>query len=84
LSVRAGSSDRSTIARIAAFSLHASRDSKEITSPARAAFLKRFERQVDPDAILPDAERQRRAHAALRAHMARLALASAKARGKRR
>jgi len=43
------------------------------TRPARQAFLSRFEREVDPDGVLPPAERHRRAHYALRAHMLRLA-----------
>jgi hypothetical protein len=43
------------------------------TRPARQAFLSRFEREVDPDGLLPPAERNRRAHYALRAHMLRLA-----------
>ncbi|MGH3574069.1 MAG: hypothetical protein ACRDUW_19985 [Pseudonocardiaceae bacterium] len=42
--------------------------------------LARFERQVDPDNTLAPAERARRAEAARRAHMQRLALASSKAR----
>jgi len=66
--------------RIGAFVLHATHDSRETTSAARAAFLGRFEREVDPDRVLPDAERQRRAQMARKAHFARLALASARAR----
>lgn len=42
------------------------------TRPAREAFLKRFEREVDPDGKLPPDERARRAKHALRAHMLRL------------
>jgi hypothetical protein len=42
------------------------------TRPAREAFLKRFEREVDPDGKLPPEERRRRAEHALRAHMLRL------------
>jgi len=42
------------------------------TRPAREAFLKRFEREVDPDGKLPPDERARRANHALRAHMLRL------------
>jgi hypothetical protein len=51
---------------------------------ARAVFLARFERQVDPEGLLPSAERQRRAEQLRSAHFARLALASAKARRARR
>ena len=41
--------ERSLRARMAAYSLHAQRDPRETTSAARAAFLDRFEREVDPD-----------------------------------
>ena len=51
--------------------------------PARAAFLNKFEDQVDPDRVLPEAERLRRAESARKAHFARLALASARARAKK-
>jgi hypothetical protein len=42
--------------------------------------LERFQRQVDPDGSLSEAERARRAEQAMRAHMARMALRSAQAR----
>lgn len=51
------------------------------TAPARKAFMRRFEDQVDPDRLLPEAERQRRAKHAMRSHMASLALKRSK--GKR-
>jgi hypothetical protein len=54
------------------------------TAPARRAALERFERQVDPDGSLSDAERARRAEQAMRAHMARLALRSAQSRRRRK
>lgn len=66
--------------RIGAHRLHATHDSRELTAPARMAFLARFEREVDPEGVLPLAERQRRADHARRAHFARLARLSAKAR----
>lgn len=53
---------------------------KTNTGPARAAFMARFERQVDPHGELSEAERAKRAEAAFKAHMAGLALASSKAR----
>lgn len=53
------------------------------TAPARSAFLDRFEREVDPDGTLSPAERQRRSESAMRAHMQRLALKSAKARSRK-
>lgn len=60
--------------------MHAQHDARETSAPGRAAFLARFEREVDPDGLLPEAERVRRADHARKAHMTRLALASAKAR----
>ena len=56
---------------------------REITQPARSAYLRGFEQQVDPKSTLPEAERHRRAKMALKAHMTRLALASARARAAR-
>ena len=45
--------DRVLRARIAAHLLHAQiSDEAEHTAPARAAFLSRFEREVDPDGLL--------------------------------
>ncbi len=68
------------IGRIGAHRLHATHDSREITAPARAAFRDSFEREVDPDFVLPEAERQRRAEHARKAHYARLALKSVEVR----
>ena len=65
--------ERSLRARIAAYTLHASRDPRETTSKARAAFDARFLDQVDPDRALPHAERLRRAQCARKAYFARLA-----------
>ena len=75
-------SQRSMRARIGAHALHATHDSRELTAPARAAFLARFEAEVDPDGVLPEAERRRRAEHARKAYFAKLALASARARRK--
>lgn len=50
------------------------------TSPARAAFLQRFENEVDPDGILPPEERRQRAEHAKRAYMLQLARRSAAVR----
>jgi hypothetical protein len=76
-------SERSLRAKLAAHTLHATRDPRAATAAARSGFLKKFERQADPGGTLPEAERARRAEHLLRAHMARLALASARARRKR-
>ncbi len=50
------------------------------TAPARQALRDKFEREVDPEGLLPPAERAVRAEYARRAYYARLAAASAKAR----
>lgn len=67
-------------ARLAAYTLHAKYDARETTAAARAAFMDRFEREVDPDGQLSVEERQRRAAAARKAYFTRLALRSAQAR----
>ena len=72
--------ERSLRARIAAHEQHAA--GRTNTGPARAAFLDRFEREVDPEGLLPEPERQRRASHAKQAYFLKLALASAKARRK--
>jgi hypothetical protein len=66
--------------RIGAHELHARHDPRETTANARATFLASFEAKVDPGGSLPPAERARRAEHARKAHFARLALASARAR----
>ena len=66
--------------RIGAYALHAQGGTN--TAPARAAFMGRFEIAVDPDGILPPAERARRAEAARKLYFAKLALKSAKARAR--
>lgn len=66
--------------RIGAYRLHATHDPRETTKAARGAFLSRFEAEVDPDRVLPEVERLRRAEYAKRAHFARLAHASVRAR----
>ncbi len=63
--------------------MHARHNSKEITKPARVAFMARFEREVDPSGVLEPIERARRAEHAKKAYFAKLALKSAKARKKR-
>lgn len=69
---------RSLRSRIAAHSVHAR--GRTNTVPARAAFLSKFEREVDPEGILPLEERAKRAEHARRAYMASLALRSSRAR----
>jgi hypothetical protein len=74
---------RSLVSAIGAHALHSQYDSRELTKNARAKFLERFLDEVDPDRVLPEAERQRRAGHMLQAHMKRLALASSKARARK-
>ena len=50
------------------------------TRPGREAAFEKFMHEVDPDGNLPVEERRRRAEHLQRAHMKRLALASARAR----
>ncbi len=50
-------------------------DRAQRTAPARAAFMARFERQVDPDGTLAPEVRAQMADSAMRAHMERLRIA---------
>jgi hypothetical protein len=61
---------RTQRARIAALTRWASEDPKATAERAQAGLQRKFYNQTDP--TLPEAERQRRARAAFRAHMARL------------
>jgi hypothetical protein len=69
--------------RIGAFRLHATHDPRETTKKARAAFDARFLREVDPEGVLPEEERFRRAHYARKAYFAQLARRRAAARRRR-
>lgn len=80
---RMSAGERELRARLAAHAMHARNDSRAVTANARRAFFDRFEREVDPDGVLPVAERLRRAEHAKQAHMLRLALRSARVRRKR-
>lgn len=76
---------RSLRASIAAHEMWAHCDNPTAhTAPARAAFMDRFEREVDPDGVLTPEERARRAAHARKAHFAKLALRSSRARAARR
>jgi len=66
------------IAAEVSWSLTANRS--ERTKPGRQAFLARFEREIDPEGVLPSEERRIRAQHAMRAHMLRLAKRSVAAR----
>lgn len=69
--------------RIGGFRLAATHDSRVTTAQGRAAFLRRFYSEVDPDGSLDPAERERRAEAAKKAYFARLAYASSQVRARR-
>jgi hypothetical protein len=71
---------RSQRARIAAHAMHAKNDVRRTTAAGRDAFMARFEREVDPDGVLDQAERARRAEHARKSYFAKLAYLSAKAR----
>jgi hypothetical protein len=76
--------ERTLRARLAAYAMHAQHDSRDTSAPGRAAFLARFEADVDPDGRLDPEERRRRAEHARSAYFARLALASVAARRAKR
>jgi hypothetical protein len=76
--------ERSLRARLAAYAMHARHDARRTSANGRAAFLARFEREVDPYGRLDPEERRRRAEQARRAYFARLSLAAAKARRSKR
>ena len=69
--------ERTLRARAAAYEMHGT---QKAAIKGQAALLAKFDRQVDPEGRLTPEERRRRAMHARRAHMARLALASARSR----
>lgn len=70
------------LGRIGGLTTASRHDTTALTAPARQGAFRRFEQEVDPNNELPAEERQRRAIAAQRAHMARIALKSAAKRRK--
>ncbi|HUY08302.1 MAG TPA: hypothetical protein VNH82_09935 [Candidatus Dormibacteraeota bacterium] len=74
---------RTLRARLAALTLHATHDSREVTAPARRAFLAKFEAEVDPFGKLSPEVRTRVATQRMRSHMKLLAARSALARSGR-
>lgn len=74
------SAQRRLRARIGGLALAATRDPREYTAKARATFLARFEREVDPAGSLTPKERARRAEAARKLYFARLAIRGHKKR----
>lgn len=78
-------SERRLALRAAALERWAKTDDRTAaTAPARKAALDRFEREVDPEGVLAPAERRRRAEAAKKAYMLRLAAKSVAARKAKR
>ncbi len=78
---------RTLRARIAAHTLHSQRDPRETTragrDAARVSLDARLLDEVDPQRTLAEPERARRLAHARRAHFLRLALQSARARGRK-
>ena len=73
-------SERSMRARMAAHISHSRHDPKERTQAARDKFDERFLNEVDPERVLTEAERLRRADHARKAYFTKLALRSAQVR----
>jgi hypothetical protein len=69
-------------ARTAAHRQHA--QGRTNTQPARDAFAARFLREVDPDGVLPEAERLKRAEHARKAYFTRLSFEASKARARKK
>lgn len=85
LSIVDDRAERTLRARLAAHASWAATDDPAArTRPAREAFDARFERQVDPEGVLPLQERKWRAEHARKAYFLRLALKSAQARRKKK
>lgn len=59
-------------------------DRQRRTKPGRDAFLERFEREVDPEGVLPEKQRLERAKLLRRAHMLQLSRRSAQVRRARK
>ena len=80
-------SQRTIRAKIGAYSLHAQHDSHVVSAPGRAAAAKKLNAslltEIDPKGRLSEAERARRLESARKAHFAKLALRSARVRGKK-
>lgn len=71
------------IGRLGGLAKSARHDCREATAPARAGLRAKFLAEADPAGTLCATERERRATALMRLHMARLALRSAQVRSGR-
>jgi hypothetical protein len=60
-----------------------SKHGPEVTEADRVAWMGQFYDQVDPDRVLSEAERERRAKQARKAHMLKLSFMAARARRKK-
>ena len=69
--------------RIGGLTAWAQNDAETMTAGAHKGFRAKFEREVDPEGILPPAERAARAERARRAYMLTLAAKSAAVRRKK-
>jgi hypothetical protein len=69
---------RATLAAESRWAQPGSRETARVT--ARASMIARFEKQVDPDGVLPPAERAKLAESARRAHLLSMSLKSVRAR----
>lgn len=72
--------ERTLRARAAAHALHARGGTS--TSAGTAAFMARFDREVDPEGQLDPAERARRADHARKSYMSKLALKASRSRSR--
>jgi hypothetical protein len=59
-------------------------DRSAATQPARDGRRDRLRRQVDPNGVLDEVERERRVDSLIKAHMMRMSLAAKRARAERR
>lgn len=76
--------ERTLRARLAAQTRWANEDPQPTALRAQAGLRARFLREVDPDSVLPEAERQRRAESLRRAYYTRLSFEAVRARRARR
>jgi hypothetical protein len=58
-------------------------DRAAATAPARQGLRAKFEREADPNGLLSESERSRRADQLMQAHMMRMSLKAAEARRRR-
>ncbi|MBA3405158.1 MAG: hypothetical protein H0U13_10825 [Gemmatimonadaceae bacterium] len=72
--------ERSLQAKAAAYALHSQRDSRELTEAARAGRWAKLLATVDPDGVLPEPERVRRAEALRKSQLYFAALKSSRVR----